>query len=259
MSEPLHSIGGPPAPYNPGADTDAPASFISPPPAPYNPEPDQWPTKSTSSGPPTEEKVMALLTFLSESNVGLLTTRNSNDVLTSYQVSLAGNDGASLFVLAGPDVGDLYELYARGEVSLGFSGDGQWATVSGTATIEEDEEVKKKYGVQGSTLVRVKVVTAKFAIYHVLHAEIAGDEVQAWSDMPTMSPPEEAGGEGDGGAHSAKATEGARMMYPPQARMMYPPQVRMMYPPQVRMMYPPQVRMMYPPQTGMTRMMYPPL
>jgi hypothetical protein len=179
MSEPLLSIGGPPAPYNLDADTDAPASFIRPPPAPYNPDTDQGPTKSTSSGPPTEEKVITLLAFLSESRLGLLTTRNSDDVLTSYQVSLAGNDGASLFVLAGPDVGNLYELYTRGEVSLGFTGDGQWATISGTATIEGDEEVQKKYGVQGSTLVRVKVVTAKFAIYHVLHAEIAGDEVLA--------------------------------------------------------------------------------
>jgi hypothetical protein len=67
--------------------------------------------------------------------------------------------------------------------------------------------------------------------------------------MPTMSPPEGAGGEADGGAHSAKAAEGARMMYPPQTGMM-----RMMYPPQTGLM-----RMMYPPQTGLTRMMYPPL
>ncbi|MCJ1471047.1 BLI-3 blue-light-inducible Bli-3 protein [Pseudocyphellaria aurata] len=99
--------------------------------------------------PPLKEKVEALSTFISNSKFGMLTTRiEGSKLLTSRAMSVAAQEtgGIDLIFHTNTESGKTDDIEADNEVNVSFlNSTGEWASVSGEATVVTDRDVVRKY------------------------------------------------------------------------------------------------------------------
>jgi len=138
---------------------------------------------------PLAEKVEGLIKFIEKTKFCMFTTRIAdNGQLVSRCMALAGKEhnGVDLIFHANNESGKLSDLRSDDDINLGFlNSSGEWASISGKATVVNDtEEVKKHYspalkawlGDLGDgkhdggpedpriCLIKVKTITAQYAV-----------------------------------------------------------------------------------------------
>ncbi|KAF2195398.1 hypothetical protein K469DRAFT_743987 [Zopfia rhizophila CBS 207.26] len=146
-------------------------------------------TQNNLDQPSLKEKVEDLVQFVEKTKFGLLTTQTAgSDLLASRAMALAGKEANGLDFLfhTNTESGKTDDLAAHSSVNIGFiTPSGEWASISGHATVETDRETIKKYyspalkawiGDLGDGthdggpndprigIVRVKAATAQYAI-----------------------------------------------------------------------------------------------
>ncbi|MCJ1425044.1 hypothetical protein MMC29_002932, partial [Sticta canariensis] len=99
--------------------------------------------------PPLKEKVEGLSTFISNSKFGMLTTRiEGSKLLTSRAMGVAAQEtgGIDLIFHTNTESGKTDDIEADPEVNVSFlNSTGEWASVSGEATVITDRDVVRKY------------------------------------------------------------------------------------------------------------------
>jgi len=136
-----------------------------------------------------KEKVEDLLAFINKTKFCMLTAQTSNsDLLASRAMALAGEEhnGLDLLFHTNTETGKTDDLHAHPSVNVAFiTSSGDWASLSGHASIETDRETVKKHYSQGLKawigdlgdgvhdggpndprigIIRVKVNTVQYAI-----------------------------------------------------------------------------------------------
>ncbi|KAF3766986.1 hypothetical protein M406DRAFT_101847 [Cryphonectria parasitica EP155] len=96
-----------------------------------------------------QDKVTDLSDFISACKFGMMTTREaSSGKLVSRCMAVAAkeNGGIDLLFHTNTESGKTDELQADDHINLSFlNGSGEWASVSGTASVETDRELVKKH------------------------------------------------------------------------------------------------------------------
>ncbi|KAF2012367.1 hypothetical protein BU24DRAFT_376113 [Aaosphaeria arxii CBS 175.79] len=96
-----------------------------------------------------KEKVEDLIQFIDKVKFGLLTTQTANsDLLASRAMALAAKEGNGFDLLfhTNTESGKTDDLATHPSVNVGFiTPSGEWASISGHATVETDRSLVKKY------------------------------------------------------------------------------------------------------------------
>ncbi|KAK3111723.1 hypothetical protein LTR53_012730 [Teratosphaeriaceae sp. CCFEE 6253] len=98
--------------------------------------------------PPLKEKVDDLVAFTDRAKFCMMTTKNNEGHLASRCMALAAKEGNGVDYIfhANSESGKTNDLHANPDVNLGFlNNSGEWASVSGSASIETDREMVHKY------------------------------------------------------------------------------------------------------------------
>lgn len=149
---------------------------------------DPYREKNLDTESSVEDKVLGLLKFTQECKFGLMTTRDkSTGMLVSRCMAVAAHEqDVDLIFHTNKETGKAEEIIGDPHVNIGFlNNSGDWASMSGVATIESDSEVIKKYytsqlkawlgdlgdkvhdGSQNDPrlgIIRVKTLTATYAV-----------------------------------------------------------------------------------------------
>ncbi|KAF2722355.1 hypothetical protein K431DRAFT_284046 [Polychaeton citri CBS 116435] len=105
-------------------------------------------TAKNVQDPSLKEKVEDLTTFIDKAKFCLLTTKTSNGLLASRAMALAAKEGNGIDLIfhSNSESGKTDDLAANPEVNLGFLNNaGEWASISGDASVETDREKVRKY------------------------------------------------------------------------------------------------------------------
>lgn len=106
-------------------------------------------TKANSDDAPLEQKVTDLSDFVSACKFGMLTTRDAGSgrlVSRCMAVAAKESGGVDLLFHTNTESSKTDELQGDEHVNISFlNGSGEWASVSGTATVETDRELVKKH------------------------------------------------------------------------------------------------------------------
>ncbi|KAF2273951.1 uncharacterized protein EI97DRAFT_435601 [Westerdykella ornata] len=106
-------------------------------------------TQKNLDEPPLKEKVQDLLNFIQEHKFCMMTTQTVNsDLLASRAMALAAQEGNGFDLLfhTNTESGKTDDLHTHPAVNISFiTPSGDWASISGHATIETDREEIKKY------------------------------------------------------------------------------------------------------------------
>jgi len=152
---------------------------------------DPYRAKNLDTEATVEEKVLDLLKFTKDCKFGMMTTRDasSGGMLISRCMAVAGHEqDIDLVFHTNKETGKAEQLAGDPHVNISFlNSSGEWASISGTATIDTDTEaVKKYYSSQlkawvgdlgdkvhdGSAsdprlgIIKVRTVTATYALSH---------------------------------------------------------------------------------------------
>jgi len=136
-----------------------------------------------------KDKVEDLLHFIESLKFGMLTTRqDATGLLVSRCMAIAAKEnGVDLLFHTNTESGKTDEIASDSHVNVGFikSSTGEWASISGMATIETDREMVKKYyssqlkawvgdlgdGIHDGSakdprigIIKVKMITATYAL-----------------------------------------------------------------------------------------------
>jgi len=99
--------------------------------------------------PGVEEKIQDLVTFIKGSKFGMMTTKNAEkDLLVSRCMALAAteNGGIDLIFHTNTESGKTDDLEKDSNINMSFlNGTGEWASVSGKASIITDRSAVSKY------------------------------------------------------------------------------------------------------------------
>ncbi|RVX73809.1 hypothetical protein B0A52_02699 [Exophiala mesophila] len=99
--------------------------------------------------PGLEQKVQDLVDFVKSSKFGLMTTRVADSgLLVSRAMAVAAQEsgGVDLLFHTNTQTGKTSDLESDSHVNIGFiTGDGSWASISGTASVITDRSVVQKY------------------------------------------------------------------------------------------------------------------
>ncbi|KAI4190189.1 MAG: hypothetical protein L6R41_000935 [Letrouitia leprolyta] len=99
--------------------------------------------------PELKEKVENLVSFIDSCKFGMMTTRiESTGALASRCMALAGKEGGGVDLLfhTNTESGKTDDLKSDDTINIAFlDSSGQWASISGQATIETDRETIRKY------------------------------------------------------------------------------------------------------------------
>lgn len=87
----------------------------------------------------TAKKVEDLYALIKDIDIAMLTTRLSDGQMVSRPMSTqAQRDGVDLWFMARDDSHKIDEIGREAHVNLGYYRDGEWVSVSGTATLNRD-------------------------------------------------------------------------------------------------------------------------
>ncbi|KAH9837453.1 Pyridoxamine 5'-phosphate oxidase like [Teratosphaeria destructans] len=161
---------------------------------------------SNIQDPSLKEKVETLVNFVNRNKFCLMTTKNADGLLASRCMAVAAKEGHGVdFIFhANSESGKTDDLDANPEVNLGFlNNSGEWASVSGIATVETDREKVRKYyspalkawvgdlgdgkhdgGPEDPRIVVIKV-KSKTAQYAVSHASVVGQVIEVAKGIVT--------------------------------------------------------------------------
>ncbi|KAK0947047.1 hypothetical protein LTR29_001630 [Friedmanniomyces endolithicus] len=97
--------------------------------------------------PSLKEKVDDLVEFVDRAKFCMMTTRTSDGMLASRCMAMAAKESHVDFIFhANSESGKTNDLDANPDVNLGFlNNSGEWASVSGHASIETDRAIVHKY------------------------------------------------------------------------------------------------------------------
>ncbi|RMX73663.1 hypothetical protein D0869_13376 [Hortaea werneckii] len=105
-------------------------------------------TATNIQDPGLKEKVEDLVNFVSRCKFCMMTTETPNGLLASRCMALAAKEGHGVDYIfhANSESGKTDDLAAHKSVNLGFlNNSGEWASISGTATVETDREKVHQY------------------------------------------------------------------------------------------------------------------
>jgi len=106
-------------------------------------------TQKNLQEPSLKEKVEDLLAFIDKTKFTMMTTRmGDSDLLASRCMALAAKEGNGLDFLfhTNTESGKTDDLASHSSINLAFiNSSGEWASVSGHASVETDRSVVKKY------------------------------------------------------------------------------------------------------------------
>lgn len=105
-------------------------------------------TAKNIENPSLREKVEDLVHFVDKCKFCMMTTKTSDGLLASRCMALAAKEGNGIDMIfhANSESGKTDDLKANSEVNLGFLNSvGEWASISGAATVETDRETIHKY------------------------------------------------------------------------------------------------------------------
>lgn len=106
-------------------------------------------TAQNKQEPSLKEKVEDLFTFIDKTKICLMTAQTAgSDLLTSRAMALAAKEGNGFDLLfhTNTESGKTDDLQTHPSVNIGFiNNSGEWASISGHATIETDRSVVKKH------------------------------------------------------------------------------------------------------------------
>ncbi|KAF1949298.1 hypothetical protein CC80DRAFT_276874 [Byssothecium circinans] len=106
-------------------------------------------TQKNLDEPSLKEKVEDLFTFVDKTKFCLLTTQTSDsDLLASRAMALAAKEGNGFDLLfhTNTESGKTDDLKSHSSVNIGFiNNSGEWASISGHASIETDRTIVKKH------------------------------------------------------------------------------------------------------------------
>jgi len=96
-----------------------------------------------------KEKVEDLVTFMDKCKFAMMTTRiSSSGLLTSRRMALAAKEGGGVDVLfhTNTESGKTDDLASDPKINIAFlNSSGEWASISGDATISTDRELVRKH------------------------------------------------------------------------------------------------------------------
>merc|ERR1711964_695562 len=129
-------------------------------------------TQKNLEEPSLKEKCEDLLNFVDKTKFCLLTTQAADsDLLASRAMAVAAKEGHGFDLLfhTNTESGKTDDLKEHKSVNVGFiNNSGEWASISGHASIETDRDVVgKHYGGPEDPrigIIRVKVSTAQYAV-----------------------------------------------------------------------------------------------
>lgn len=105
-------------------------------------------TKTNADEVPVEQKVTDLADFITACKFGMMTTRDASGRLVSRCMAVAAKEkgGIDLLFHTNTESNKTDELQNDEHVNISFlNGSGEWASVSGNATVETDRELVKKH------------------------------------------------------------------------------------------------------------------
>ena len=106
-------------------------------------------TAQNKQEPSLKEKVEDLFTFIDKTKICLMTAQTAgSDLLTSRAMALAAKEGNGFDLLfhTNTESGKTDDLQTHPSVNIGFiNNSGEWASISGHATIETDRSIVKKH------------------------------------------------------------------------------------------------------------------
>ncbi|KAK3670640.1 hypothetical protein LTR78_009475 [Recurvomyces mirabilis] len=104
-------------------------------------------TAKNKQEPSLKEKVEDLQAFVDKTKFCLMTTQTSDGLLASRCMAMAAKEDNVDFIFhANSESGKTDDLSAHSQVNLGFlNNTGEWASISGKATVETDREKVRKY------------------------------------------------------------------------------------------------------------------
>jgi len=105
-------------------------------------------TANNKQEPSLKEKVEDLVAFVDKAKFCMMTTKTNEGLLASRCMALAAKEGNGVdFIFhANSESGKTDDLEANPEINLGFlNNSGEWASISGSASIESDREKVRKY------------------------------------------------------------------------------------------------------------------
>ncbi|KAF1979944.1 hypothetical protein BU23DRAFT_549111 [Bimuria novae-zelandiae CBS 107.79] len=168
-------------------------------------------TAQNKQEPSLKEKVEDLFKFIDKTKICLMTAQTAgSDLLTSRAMAIATKEGNGFDLLfhTNTESGKTDDLQSHPSVNIGFiNNSGEWASISGHATIETDRSVVKKHyspalkawvGDLGDGkhdggpddprigIIRVKASTATYA---VSNSTTLGSFVELAKGVATGSPP----------------------------------------------------------------------
>jgi len=109
---------------------------------------DPYKAKNLDTEASVEEKVLGLIKFSEDCKFGLMTTRDAaSGMLVSRCMAVAAHEqDIDLIFHTNTETGKAEEIIGDPHVNVGFlNSSGEWASISGTATIDTDPEAVKKY------------------------------------------------------------------------------------------------------------------
>ncbi|KAL8966038.1 MAG: hypothetical protein Q9197_006209 [Variospora fuerteventurae] len=105
--------------------------------------------EENKNDPELKEKVGDLVKFIESCKFGMMTTRiESSGLLVSRCMAVAAKEGGGLDLLfhTNTESGKTDDLKSDPKINMAFlDGQGQWASISGTADIVTDREMVRKY------------------------------------------------------------------------------------------------------------------
>lgn len=106
-------------------------------------------TKANADDTTLEQKVTDLSSFIQSSKFGMMTTRDASSgkiVSRCMAVAAQENGGIDLLFHTNTESHKTDELQSDDQINISFlNGSGEWASVSGTASVETDRELVKKH------------------------------------------------------------------------------------------------------------------
>ncbi|KAK3046691.1 hypothetical protein LTR09_011838 [Extremus antarcticus] len=105
-------------------------------------------TEKNKQEPTLKEKINDLSAFVDKCKFCMMTTKTSDGLLASRCMALAAKEGNSVDYIfhTNTESGKTDDLQAHSEINLGFlTSSGEWASISGTATVETDREKVRAY------------------------------------------------------------------------------------------------------------------
>ncbi|KAF2083403.1 hypothetical protein K490DRAFT_69848 [Saccharata proteae CBS 121410] len=105
-------------------------------------------TQKNLEEPSLKEKVGDLMSFVDSHKFCMMTTRTDNGLLASRCMALAGKEanGLDLIFHTNTESGKTDDLDAHSDINIAFlTPSGEWASISGRATVETDRGVVRKF------------------------------------------------------------------------------------------------------------------